>query len=183
MRKNKIAERQSLNRVSVLKLKFSCWIRTGIELLKSEAEFNIQFKSTGSRSSKRVEWMMKDKGPRIRSALLMVMRSAAGEKERTGLSYSKICREREKENRSILLERLAEERKFWALSPPFMLLGKVLRAEWDKSSLLGENIRRDRNGQINLGAKQKFGFLFATDRYVPIRCYQSGPEWTWEGWQ
>ena len=39
----------------------------------------------------------------------------------------------------------------------------ITRAECDKSSLLGENMRRDHNGQINLRAKQKFEILFATN--------------------
>ena len=32
----------------------------------------------------------------------------------------------------------------------------IAPVKWDKSSLLGENIKRDHNGQINLRAKQKF---------------------------
>ena len=58
-----------------------------------------------------------------------------------------------------------EEENVRALSPPLMLPGKVIRAEWDKSSSLGENMRRDYNGQINLRTKQKFEILFATNKY------------------
>ena len=56
----------------------------------------------------------------------------------------------------------AEEEKVCALSLPFMLPGKVIRAEWEKSSSLGENQRQDHYSQINLRAKQKFEILSAT---------------------
>ena len=65
--------------------------------------------------------------------------------------------------------KMAEKRKFRALSPPFMLPGKILRAEWDKSSLLGKNMRRDHKGQINLHAKQKFGILSDTVSSIVIQ--------------
>ena len=58
--------------------------------------------------------------------------------------------------------KMAKERKFRALSPPFMLPRKIPRAEWDKSSSLGENMQRVHNGQINLRAIQKFSLLSAT---------------------
>ena len=39
----------------------------------------------------------------------------------------------------------------------------MFRVEWDKLSPLGENMQQDHNGQINLRAKQKFGFFSATN--------------------
>ena len=54
------------------------------------------------------------------------------------------------------------------LSPPFVLPGNVIRAEWDKSSSLGGNMRRDHNSQINLGAKEKFKILSATHWYMIV---------------
>ena len=38
----------------------------------------------------------------------------------------------------------------------------MFRAEWDKSSPLGENMQQDHNGQINLRAEQKFRIPSAT---------------------
>ena len=72
------------------------------------------------------------------------------------------CCRREREDRSVLLENMLWKRRFRALSPSFVLSGKVIRAEWDKSSLLGENMQRDHNVQIDLRAQQKFEVLSAT---------------------
>ena len=76
-----------------------------------------------------------------------------------------ICCWREREDKSVLLENMLRKRKFRALSPPFILPEKIIRAEWDKSSPLDENMRRDHNGQINLRAKQKFEILSAAGSF------------------
>ena len=46
-----------------------------------------------------------------------------------------------------------------------MLPRKIIRAEWNKSSSLGEDMWRDHNGQINLHAKQKFSFTNSKSTY------------------
>ena len=80
----------------------------------------------------------------------MVNCSAAGEKEMAGPSCSKDGWG-EKDSHAFT---------------PFMLPGKILQAEWDESSSLGENMRQDHKGQINLRAKQKFRNSFCYTRNI-----------------
>ena len=77
-------------------------IRAGIEMLMSEVELNIQFKSSGSRWSRRVEQMMKDwfprhNGPWIRCAFLIVLCSAnkMSEEEEESRAFTNFCIARE----------------------------------------------------------------------------------------
>ena len=51
--------------------------------------------------------------------------------------------------------RMSEEEVERASTQTFILPGKVIQAEWHKSSSLDENINRNFNGQNNFRAKQQ----------------------------
>ena len=56
-----------------------------------------------------------------------------------------------------------------ALSPAFMIPGeKIIRAEWDKSSSLGENTRRDHNKSLNVPNNYLKFFLLQYLTNIPL---------------
>ena len=68
-------------------------------------------------------------GPRIESALLMLMLVCSA-------------------------ARINEKESERAFARPFILLGKAIRLEWPKSFSLVENINQDHNSQNNFRARQ-----------------------------
>ena len=69
------------------------------------------------------------------------------------------CCWREREDRSVLLENMLRKRTLRPLSLPFMLPGKIIWAQWDKSSSLGENMRRDHNAYFFFTSGEVHAYL------------------------
>ena len=72
-------------------------------------------------------------------------------------------------------ERDSEEERVWRTFT-FELAGKVVWAEWNKSSSLGENMREDHNGQIILRAKLKFEDISAIPSSTPKIHLPTSPQ-------